>query len=322
VSQPRAAGYYSRFGGFWPDRVDDAVAPDPTLSDEEAARFAHWRANGWVVLEGAVDRGAIDALNRDVERLWTSGNPRIWVDYFEDHERRTIPVEPRHRDINLKVVDLYGQLESARRVAFAPAILAFLRRLFERDPMAFQSLYFRLGSQQPMHQDTAYVQVHPPMEFVGCWVALEDVRPGSGELEYYSGSHRIQEYLWDGVHKWMPPDHPDHDTYLAFLHEQARARGLRRVQFRPRAGDALVWHADLAHGGAAHIEPGATRRSLVSHFCPVDREPGYFREMRHSEKLLDPSGGYYCYAKRWAPEHDESVATLRRWLGRGRSAAR
>ena len=30
---------------------------------------------------------------------------------------------------------------------------------------------------------------------------------------------------------------------------------------------------DLAHGGAPQTRPELTRRSIVTHFCPVDNEP-------------------------------------------------
>jgi hypothetical protein len=49
-------------------------------------------------------------------------------------------------------------------------IRRFLGLLFERPPLAFQSLLFRWGSEQEMHQDAAYVVLRSPMELVGCWI--------------------------------------------------------------------------------------------------------------------------------------------------------
>jgi ectoine hydroxylase-related dioxygenase (phytanoyl-CoA dioxygenase family) len=303
-------GYRSRFGGLWTDRLDAAEILRAKLAKGEidgveARLLERWMREGFAVIEGAVPAAVIDAFNADVERMWEARNPRVYTDYVEDGERWSIPVEPRHRHMNIKVIDLYPHVESARSVMLAPAILEFLRLIFEREPMAFQSLYFRLGSMQSMHQDTVYVGVDPPMEFVGCWVALEDIREDSGELEYLVGSHRIDEFLWDGVHKLMPAGHPDHQRYLDSLHERAAQQGLERMRFRPRKGDVLFWSADLAHGGSPVIAPGATRRSLVTHFCPIDREPLYFSFARHSEKLANPTGGFYCYAYRWPAELDE-----------------
>jgi ectoine hydroxylase-related dioxygenase (phytanoyl-CoA dioxygenase family) len=38
------------------------------------------------------------------------------------------------------------------------------------------------------------------MRLVASWVALEDIQPDSGELEYYIGSHTLDDYLFDGRH--------------------------------------------------------------------------------------------------------------------------
>lgn len=70
--------------------------------------------------------------------------------------------------------------------------------MFERPAVGFQSLYFRWGSQQAVHQDTAFVKVSSPMEFAASWIALEDIKSGSGELEYYIGSHRLDDYCFTG----------------------------------------------------------------------------------------------------------------------------
>ena len=67
--------------------------------------------------------------------------------------------------------------------------------IFDDSPLLFQSLSFEKGSQQGMHQDTAYIVVDSPLELAASWIALQDVEPGSGELMYYEGSHRLPEYL-------------------------------------------------------------------------------------------------------------------------------
>jgi hypothetical protein len=67
------------------------------------------------------------------------------------------------------------------------------------------------------------------------------------------------------------------------------------VRFAPRRGDVLIWSADLVHGGSSEMDPDSTRRSLVTHYCPVDREPEYFAFWKHSGRRRHDSGGYYCY---------------------------
>jgi len=292
-----ARGFHSRFGGLWPDRRD-AQHRIASMTGERGRLFRQWSERGFVVLEGAVPAVAIDAANAEIEGIYETSQPVIHAEWYEGADYHFAPVEARHRDMNVKVHDLYAHFESVRRVAFAEAVVAFLRELFDEDALAFQSLSFRFGSEQPMHQDTAYVAVEDPLRFVGVWIALEDIAPGSGELLYYPGSHRFDDFLWDGEHKRMPQGHADHERYLESLHRQAALRGIEATRLLPRKGDAMVWHAELAHGGAPRRDPSLTRRSLVTHFCPLSTDPGYFRRQPHSERLRHESGAWYGFAKR------------------------
>ena len=77
--------------------------------------------------------------------------------------------------------------------------------------------------------------------------------------------------------------------------------GLPRRRFRPRKGDVFVWSADLVHGGSRDIDPAsASCRSLITHYCPGELEPGYFQDARHSGKLQFADDASYCYPIRVA----------------------
>ena len=60
------------------------------------------------------------------------------------------------------------------------------------------------------------------------------------------------------------------------------------LKFAHRVGaDLLIWHADLAHGGAPITKPGRSRRSLVAHFCAEADEPYYRRHSQTKELATD-----------------------------------
>ena len=275
------AVYHSRFGGLWTDlsNADDVIEGKRSLgwiSPTEADLLTLWVKNGFVILRGAVPLENIDRLDGEVEAIWNGASPsRYFVESWNDDVRTVEPAGPRFRDQRVKLLDLYAQSEAARSIVFAPAVVRFLALLFERPALAFQSLYFRWGSKQEIHQDSAFVKVSSPMELVASWVALEDITPGSGELEYYVGSHRLEDYLFDGALKWMPFRSDEYARFLASLHERSRARGLERQQFLPRKGDVLIWSADLAHGGCQDVTRDVTRKSLVTHYCPGSCRPIY-----------------------------------------------
>ena len=256
-------------------RAPDEAARGGAISEQEEQHLSTWIDNGYVVLPQAVPHATLDALDADLDRVWSERDPRIQVELGGVYH----PVTPGLREQRYKVLDLYVHSAAARAAAFAPAVRRFLQLVFERDVLLFQGLSFETGSGQPLHQDTAYVVVGSPLEFAAVWIAIEDHQPGSGELEYYRGSHRMPDFLFRGGYKnWNRERDGDalHERYLASVHERAQAAGLDRDSFRPKKGDALVWSADLAHGGAAISDPRTTRKSFVGHYCPLDVQPYYF----------------------------------------------
>lgn len=302
TNSPDRPSYRSRFGGFWTDlsNAHDLVAQKleaGAFSEDEAETLRHWIDHGWVILRNAVAPEVVDQVKDDVEKAWTGAFSSVWVEYHSYHVLRTSKARPDLRHRAAKMLDLYIDSAAARNAMFADPIRRFLNLVFERAPMAFQSLTFIRGSEQAIHQDTAYVVVSSPIELAASWIALEDIVPGSGELLYYDGSHKIEEFLFQGKNKNMEPDDPDHGEFLASLHEKSKALGCEMKTFLPKKGDALIWSADLAHGGAPIESEEQTRKSLVTHYCPVDRDPGYFRRGpgRHSEKIKLRDDAYYCY---------------------------
>jgi ectoine hydroxylase-related dioxygenase (phytanoyl-CoA dioxygenase family) len=110
------------------------------------------------------------------------------------------------------------------------------------------------------------------------WIALEDVQAGSGELQYVPGSHRLPDYVFaSGRLDQNGGQAGELDGYNRWLAQQIAAHGLTRATFLPKKGDVLMWHAGLAHGGSPITTPGATRQSLVGHFCPKSARPRSWR---------------------------------------------
>lgn len=301
---PVVPRFRSRFGGLWTDLsiAHDLIAGKRALgrvSDAEAELLSRFVDEGYVILEGAVPHALVDAVRADLEATLDGRlvprDAEWWTAEGKRHGRATPLVM---REEAGKMLDLHFTSHATQSMIFAPPIARFLELVFERPPLAFQSLTFVYGSRQPVHQDTAFVRVSSALEFVACWVALEDIEPGSGELEYYPGSHAMPEELFEGRSKWVPAGTTVVPDYSGRLHERARAAGLALTRFLPKKGDALVWAADLVHGGARDVEPGRTRRSHVTHYCPVDRSPMYLAGAGEERKLPSVNGGFVCEDRR------------------------
>ncbi|TNF37012.1 MAG: hypothetical protein EP312_00030, partial [Gammaproteobacteria bacterium] len=195
-------------------------------------------------------------------------------------------------DSKFRFIDFHINSPAAREAIFSPAIRNFLHQVYEAPVLAFQSLLFRVGSQQRMHQDTAYVVISKPYKLTATWIALEDIAVGSGELQYIPGSHRFPDFLFGGRHKaWVKArdGFEANDAYIDALYQMAESQGLPVESFIARKGDVLVWAADLAHGGSPITDPYATRKSLVTHYCPQGVLPGYglASPKKHIEVMCD-----------------------------------
>lgn len=282
------SAYYSRFGGFWTDRRDsETLLADRVdrgdLRPELGDLIARFMRDGYVIIPGAVPLDLTARIRDDIDAAWEAPPDGLLIETWSRGKARYVPPAPDLRDASNKMLDLHAHSAAAREAIAAPAVVEFLETIFEARPKAFQSLTFWRGSQQSIHKDTAYVQVaDEPMHLAATWIALEDVRPGSGELQYYVGSHRDPDFLFGGEHKWMAGAPRDHTRFLASLRLDARRYGHRKERFLAREGDVLVWHADLAHGGARIKRRGRTRRSLVTHYMPEYDDPPYAREVERA----------------------------------------
>jgi phytanoyl-CoA hydroxylase len=280
----------SRFGGLWIDRYDwvDRLAMKHRkgeISDELSVAIFRFVRDGYVVIKGAVSPAVVDRVNEDIDRFWVSPPAGLVVETFEpDSILRVIPPHVSVQAGRTKMLDAYTCSNTAREAIAAPLVIEFLSAIFEDQPKAFQGLGFWNGSQQAIHKDSAYVKIDSnPMHLAATWLALEDIQPGTGELEYYIGSHHAPDYLFGGSYKWMESHPEEHDHFLQSLHDDAKSLGHLKGSFLGKKGDVLVWHADLAHGGSVITQPLLTRKSLVTHFTPSADEPFYRRDTSYRE---------------------------------------
>ena len=292
--------FYSQFGGLWTDLniAKDILAGKLNLNwitEEEANLIEHWIDWGYVIIPQAVPNEDIEALLQDIDlTLQGKVKPRK-ASYWKDGTKHLNNADYQNmQEDEAKLLDLHATSTAAQKVIFTNKLQRFLHLIFETPALAFQSLTFLYGSQQPVHQDTAFVLVDSPLEFIASWVALEDIEEGSGELVYYPGSHRIPEVLFAGKYKQAPPGSNELENYSDNLHQRSQECNLTLQYFKPKKGDVLLWSADLIHGGSKRVNRGATRKSIVTHYCPLPRKPMYFYGNNSFQKLRCNSMDYIC----------------------------
>ena len=217
-----------------------------------------------------------------------------------------------------RVQDAWLRSKAVRRLAPHPKVMAALSTAYGRKPFAFQTLNFQRGTQQAVHSDTIHFHSEPERFMCGVWVALEDITPGAGPLEYVEGSHKLPVLTMQAAGVNRPEPRPqDYDLhYIPALHGRLAAAGLPHATALPKKGQAVVWAANLAHGGSAITDPASTRRSLVTHmffrdclyYTPMTSDPG---SDRFSVRLpADVATGGWVWPRRGARRASVPTAAL------------
>lgn len=167
-----------------------------------------------------------------------------------------------------RIQDAWQTNEDVRAIAANATVLDLLSRLYGRKAFPFQTLNFPVGTQQHLHTDAVHFSTIPPRFMCGVWLAMEDINVDAGPLHYVRGSHK-----WPMIDNAMigrkghgaadtSAQTPYHDAWAALMDEH----DARPEQFLPRKGQALIWSANLLHGGSMQNDPRLTRWSQVTHY--------------------------------------------------------
>lgn len=167
-----------------------------------------------------------------------------------------------------RIQDAWEHDEDVHAIASNPAILDLLHKLYGRRAFPFQTLNFPVGTQQAAHTDSVHFSSLPERFMCGVWLAMEDVVAEAGPLFYVRGSHR-----WPVITNAMigrrgygselsSAQVPYADAWKALCETHDKVE----EPFLARKGQALIWTANLLHGGSRQTDPTLTRWSQVTHY--------------------------------------------------------
>ena len=234
-----------------------------------------FKEKGFTIIKNAISHEDIDKLLKITDDDKIKNDDEI----FSSYGTKVDKISEMSVDKPLtKLLDLYAKFNEAGLVLCHDSIKEFLQLMYGEPGKLFQSLYFKKGSTQSLHQDPAYVVIQPhPYNLIAVWVALEDIKEGSGPLMYIPGSHDKLKFRYgnDRIHFNRDKDGDAlHNHHLHCLNQMSKE--MRTERFYPKKGDILFWHAGLVHGGSEITDESLTRKSIVGHYCPNSENPYYF----------------------------------------------
>lgn len=169
---------------------------------------------------------------------------------------------------DLRVQDAWMFDEDVKAIGSNPALLDLLSKIYGRRAFPFQTLNFPVGTQQHPHSDCVHFSSLPERFMCGVWVAFEDISASAGPLVYYPGSHKWP-VLTNGLigrRGWASSAPSAQTPFEDVWNAMAEASGIAQETFLPRKGQALIWAANLLHGGKHRDDRNLTRWSQVTHY--------------------------------------------------------
>jgi ectoine hydroxylase-related dioxygenase (phytanoyl-CoA dioxygenase family) len=154
-------------------------------------------------------------------------------------------------------------------------ILKISEQFFGEKAKPIQTLNFKFGSQQPIHQDTVHFSTFPRDLMLAAWVALEDIDIDQGPITYIKNSHLLPTFsTYEFPHGPFDLDQR-YKQYESELTNVALKLNLKQETFTAEVGDVFLWHPRLWHGGLSRTS-SKTRLSQVTHYM-ASESPIYFK---------------------------------------------
>jgi ectoine hydroxylase-related dioxygenase (phytanoyl-CoA dioxygenase family) len=208
------------------------------------AHFRRIDADGYTIVENAIDHGLLDTLLADLGRLEVEHGVKPASNLFE----------------GLRTVRIYNLLARGKIYEEIPVhdnVLPLVERVLDRGCLvsSLSSISIDPGqSPQPIHADDQIMPLAKPHVAVVCntmW-AVTDFTEQNGATRLVPGSHRADR-------------NPD------------MAERYPSIPAEMKKGSVLVWHGSLWHGGGANT--GSTRRvGIAMNYCA-----GFIRQQENQQ---------------------------------------
>lgn len=209
-----------------------------------------------------------------------------------------------------RVQDGWKESAAVHHLATKTNALEYLEQLFSRKAKAFQTLNFPVGTQQRVHSDTIHFNSIPPRNMAGIWIALEDVTMDNGPLIYYPASHKLNEYNMQDI--GLDIGHENYKGYESFIEKKMNESGIAPSYGVMKKGQALIWHANLIHGGSKRKVESSTRHSQVTHY--------YFEGCKYYTPMMSTQDDIAWRDPQWIPlKKDNFYRKSRKIISRVRS---
>ena len=237
---------------------------------------------GYCILDLNLSDKVINDVNNDIERSISTGdfrkNPKIY-----------------HYNKYPRIVEAWKFSKNVAKIANNVVLKKLLNFLYESKPLPFSTINFIGGSEQPLHSDYIHFGSMPHKYLVGVWVALENVNKNNGPLKVVPGSHKLSLIDYQDIKREKATNlnelEKNYRVYEKYIKNLVKYKKLQTKELHIKKGQAIIWAANLLHGGAKMQNYKLTRKSQVIHFHFSKNKFNY------NPGFSDPKKGHYVERK-------------------------
>tara|TARA_B100000989_G_C19493644_1_gene450970 strand:+ start:543 stop:1325 length:783 start_codon:yes stop_codon:yes gene_type:complete len=217
-----------------------------------------FKKNGYIILSLPHILKKIDTINKKIDRIIMNKNFKTNPKSF-------------HYNKSPRIVETWKKISEVRRIAYDKKLLKTLKILKNtKKPIPFSTINFLKGTEQPMHSDYIHFATLPKNYLVGVWIALEDVKKNAGPLAIVNASHKFPVLTNEKLNLKIPSNEKElkknYTIYENFIKKTIRKKKAKIKEIPIKKGEAIIWDANLLHGGLKIKDKNLTRKSLVYHY--------------------------------------------------------
>ena len=232
------------------------------LSEDKIERAIKFHEDGYLILDLELTDEFIDSCIRDMYLALERDNVKFQADFY------TYSDAPR-------IFEEWRVSENIRNLCLNKKLIDELEFLYNKEAFPFSTINFIKGSNQPLHSDSIHFNTIPQSWMSGVWIALEDTNTENGTLNVVPGSHKwpIIDY---SVLNFQHPDllvngeMENYRKYEHFIKQLVETKNGIATPISLKKGQALIWAANLLHGGMEIKDKSKTRLTQAVHYFYKD----------------------------------------------------
>lgn len=130
------------------------------------------------------------------------------------------------------------------------------------------------------HHDWTTPDKSSAANYIGAWVALDEIHPDSGPFQFIPGSH-----LWDLDYEKIYKKE-NHAQVQDIIFMECVDRSAQAFSFLGNRGDVILWSGHLIHRGAVPNNMALLRKSVIGHYgIMASNITKYGAGFYHSDRL-------------------------------------